>query len=160
MTVISAAETVQGVGRRGVDLVERVVPAALHLEIGAREPVTRSKLPAGEYVLNEGSAPIAWLSAGTPLSVGPSPSEVSPPPVDAVAVTPPVVVPAAPPQRTIPVLADPEATITESTVASVSDPADVEGGYDFLFGETVVRTVEGAAVREEQVAAKPANWRP
>jgi hypothetical protein len=41
-------------------------------------------------------------------------------------------------------------TITDSTFVFAAAADEPEGGYDFLFGETVIRTVEGAAVRDEQ----------
>jgi hypothetical protein len=151
VAVTSLTEFVQISGEGVSTWVERIVPDATALRIGARG-TSRTKGSPQTFLLNDGSAPIDWLTVGSAVASESSHSSaaVPAPPTIPVAPAPPAApVASAPPIAPVPPVdrvVDPGATITDPTLMTM---AESEGGYDFLFGETVVRTVEGAAVREE-----------
>ena len=132
--VTSRSEKVRISGAGVSTWVEQVVPDAVYLEIGVRGSVDRSKSSIDTYVLNDGSAPVEWLSAGSEGET------------ELMAV--PVLPPAASSAPPVDLAVDPGVTITDPTFVSAEAATGPDGGYDFLFGETVVRTVEGAAVRD------------
>jgi FHA domain len=134
VTVTSRGESAQIRGEGVSTWVERLVPDATALRIGSG--VDAGHATGESYVLNDGSAPVNWLTVGTAL---PSESSVLPPRVQT-----PTIVEASPVDNVV----DPGVTISDPTLLSADEPDGTEDGYDFLFGETVVRTVEGAAVRE------------
>jgi FHA domain len=125
--------------------VERVVADVISIQIGLRPASTGSSSPLPEFVLNFGSSAIDWLLIGAVVDVDSIRS------APAIADTAPVA--AVPEPRRLEAPIDPGVTISDPTIAAPQNDDGREGGYDFLFGETVVRTVEGAAVRDEPGSA-------
>ena len=154
--------------------IERVIPDALTLFVGQKGHASAAS--AGrEYWLREGSAPFAWLRVGdssaapaleTPVpsaapaaSVAPAVSPAPPPTNEPVTVTQSaagtIIAPPAAESEVDPGVTRKDAVIDDSAPEATAAPqanSDGESGYDFLFGETVVRTVEGAAVRDDAAA--------
>lgn len=117
--------------------------------------------------LVHGAAPavaVLWGEQDAPAELAPTPTTAS---AEPVAAPPPVVVPA-PVAAAEPVVApSPAAAPTEATLGAaaltISPPPEVDGepepepepgasGYDHLFGATVMRSVEEAAVRVDDEA--------
>jgi hypothetical protein len=134
--------------------VERLVPDAIALRIGSPKTKGHADSPVRFFLLNNGSAPVEWLSVGTPL-LQESPATSASPVVSESPIAPLRSIPDASSSGDGAV--DPGATISDPTVltAAQEEVGAHESGYDFLFGETVVRTVEGAAVRPEPSEASP-----
>ncbi|HEX4059285.1 MAG TPA: FHA domain-containing protein [Galbitalea sp.] len=124
---------------------ERTVPNATLVQVGARAAESLSATAPG-YALVGGSAPIAWLSLGSLAMSGPAAESSAIEALPAARLLPAQRIAKEPVTDTI---VDPGITISDATIATPPPGDDPDGGYDFLFGETVVRTVEGAAVRED-----------
>ena len=143
--------TIEGV--QSLDLVFGVdapASAALPLEHGVvwADRVTLSQEGAG-------AAPVAAVTprptASTPAPVTPAPGAAAPEPV---LVAPPVTPIVVPPSTDIEDATIAEFTLSSSRSAAAAgdEPAKAENsfGYDSLFEETMVRSIEDAAVRPEE----------
>jgi hypothetical protein len=151
---VSAVSEQFDVSGEGVSTwVERTTPDVATIEIGTR-PTHSGKGVSSEFVLKFGSAPIAWLVLGTQVESESLPAPAPAVPVAAAAPTAPP-----PPQKpaevevAVETIVDPGVTITDPTISAPPSAEDSETGYDFLFGETMKRTVEGAAVRDAPTEA-------
>jgi len=115
------------------------------------------------------STPVVSTPAAPPVAPPAAPPVVSPPPVAAPPVAPAVVAPpiAEPePQQTTQIAEHTIAaqTVTSSAIddmiAAAAEPESPSGGYDSLFEETMMRSIEDAAVRppsdDEHAEAVPA----
>ena len=147
VSVMSSTESVQISGEGVSTWTELTVPDALGVEIGSHELANHSNVVQDTYFLNDGSAPVEWLGAGSRSMADSEPDVRS----AVVSVMPPLTTPAPiDGSRGVEQPPDLGVTITDPTFVSAATATEPGGGYDFLFGETVVRTVEGAAVRDEQ----------
>jgi hypothetical protein len=140
VVVATASEKITMTGREVSTWVERVVTEAVSLEIGLASPGGGVAAEQEQFILLDGSAPVNWLAIGSALPVSVKPAI---PPVTAAPT----------PEPPVDATIDPGRTITDAPPSERADDNDAGGGYDFLFGETVVRTVEDAAVRSEEPAA-------
>lgn len=155
----STSSTVTGEGV--VTWVEQAVsaPTGFYFDGGGSASESDSGLP--QFYLEIGSALVSSVSAGARTGTGSLTSEDTP------AVPLPLATPAPSPSPTPVAVAvdDPGITISDQTFSLLSHPLESEPesgslaspgpmpadetGYDFLFGETVVRTVEDAAIRDK-----------
>ena len=169
--VVHTGSTSSTVTGEGVSTwVEQAVSAPTGFNFGAGESALESDFGLPQFYLEVGSALVSSVSAGAWTSAGsPFTSEDTP------AAPLPLAAPA--PSPTPVAVADPGITISDQTFSLLSHPLDSEPesgslasprpipadetGYDFLFGETVVRTVEDAAVRDklesEVIGAPPSS---
>ncbi|HMC40263.1 MAG TPA: hypothetical protein VKI19_11410, partial [Acidimicrobiales bacterium] len=130
-------------------------PAAMVMRIGPEGDSEPPPLPLAAGVVSASSLIFAWEAAGD--EAGP----MTPPPAPVAAP------PAAPPEPPAPPVAppDPPARASEDTILPGTAPVEAEtppsgpaGGYDHLFGATINRTVEDAAVRAaDEAADEPAD---
>ncbi|WP_374006860.1 FHA domain-containing protein [Leifsonia sp. LS-T14] len=134
------------------------------------EATVSGGLPLVEGVVRANG--VAWAAAERTMEVGatvaaPPKRERDTGPVEAVAPAAPAARPApiAPAASPAPVALepDPETRVPEATLAPVSagtgsaSTPETTTGYDHLFGATMVRSVEDAAVRPEDEEAPPAR---
>jgi hypothetical protein len=147
VTVGTAGETITVSGEGVSTWVERVIPDVNSLDFGTRPRAGAAQGIAPEFVLNCGTAGIAWLSIGAPVESVASSAPVEAQHKEVLPRSPMIAATPEPPDAAL--AADPGLTITDPTFATPPVQDEPDGGYDFLFGETVMRTVEGAAVRDE-----------
>ncbi len=145
VTAVTSGESIAVSGEGVSTWVERTVADVTCLEFGARPRATDAQSTAPDFVLNFGSAAVAWLSIGTPVKAA---APVAPVEVKRQGELPGKRTIAEPELPHLELAVDPGVTITDPTFAAPPVQDEFDSGYDFLFGETVVRTVEGAAVRD------------
>ena len=139
-------------------------------------PIEAGVVRAAAFATGSGSVSVAPVAAVAAVTPAPTPA-VTPAPAAPPAAVSPVVAPAAdPPVREPDPGAAPAPTpepvaepVSEETVSSIdevglppaadaaSDPEPSTGGYDYLFGDTMYRSVQDAAVRPDVPAEEGAE---
>ena len=171
VSIVAGGESIEIDGQAATTWAERTIEGvqSLDLVFGVDAPATAA-LPlehgvvwADRVTLAQEGAGAAPLAAVTPRAAASTPAPVTPTPVapsTAAAAPKPVLV--APPVT--PIVAPQSTDIEEATIAEFTlsssrsavaiddEPAKAENsfGYDSLFEETMVRSIEDAAVRPEE----------